>query len=68
MMNKELTMKQKVGALAFFLGLVTLMGVAGAVTDFPADATVQQWITLFGIAFTGGMLAQMGVWMIKDEI
>lgn len=61
-------MKQKVGAVAFFLGLMTLMGVVGAVTDFPADATIQQYITLFGIAFTGGMLAQMGIWMIKEEI
>ena len=61
-------MKQKLGAFAFFLGLMTLMGVAGAVTDFPADATASQWISLFGIAFTGGMLAQMGIWMIKDEI
>ena len=61
-------MKEKIGAVAFFLGLMTLMGVGGAVTDFPPDATLSQWITLFGIAFTGGMLAQMGVWMIKDEI
>lgn len=61
-------MKQKIGALAFFLGLITLMGVAGGVTEFPADASLSQWITLFGIAVTGGMLAQMGVWMIKDEI
>ena len=61
-------MKQKLGAVAFFLGLMTLMGVAGAVTDFPADATISQWVSLFGIAFTGGMLAQMGIWMIKDEL
>jgi len=61
-------MKEKVGAVAFFLGLFAMMGAGGAVTDMPADATVSQWVNLFGIAFTGGMLAQLGVWMIKDEI
>jgi len=61
-------MKEKLGFVAFTLGLITLAGVAGAVTDFPADATLTQWINLFGIAFTGGMLTQIGVWMIKDEI
>ncbi len=61
-------MKEKIGFVAFALGLITLTGVAGAVTDFPPYATVSQWITLFGIAFIGGMLTQMGVWMIKDEI
>ena len=59
-------MKQKIGAVAFFLGLITMMGCAGA--DLPADATISQWVSLFGIAFTGGVLAQMGVWMIKDEV
>jgi hypothetical protein len=59
-------MKQKIGTLAFFLGLITLMGCAGS--DLPADATVSQWVSLFGIAFTGGVLAQLGVWMIKDEV
>jgi hypothetical protein len=59
-------MKQKLGAVAFFLGLMTMMGCAGA--DLPADATVRQWVSLCGIAFTGGMLAQLGVWMIKDEV
>ena len=66
--TKERMMKEKIGAVAFAAGLLVLMGVAGAVTEFPAEATLSQWITLFGIAFTGGMLAQMGVWMIKDEI
>lgn len=61
-------MKEKLGFVAFALGLITLTGVAGTVTDFPADASIAQWITLFGIAFTGGMLTQMGVWMIKDQI
>jgi hypothetical protein len=61
-------MKQKIGAFAFFLGLMTLMGVVGAVDNLPADATFQQYVTLFGITFTGGLLAQMGVWMINDEI
>jgi hypothetical protein len=59
-------MKEKLGAVAFFLGLLTAMGCAGA--DMPADATVSQWVSLFGIAFTGGMLMQLGIWMIKDEI
>ena len=61
-------MKQKIGAVVFLTGLLVMMGVAGAVTDFPAEATLVQWINLFGIAFTGGMLAQAGVWMIKGEI
>lgn len=61
-------MKQKVGAVAFALGLLTLIGVGGTVTEFPADATISQWVSLFGIAFCGGMLAQMGVWMIKGDI
>ncbi len=61
-------MKEKLGFIAFTLGLVTFTGVAGAVTDFPLDATIAQWVTLFGISFVAGCLMQTGVWMIKDEI
>jgi len=60
-------MKQFVGVASFLIGLLTLTGVAGTVTDFPPDATVSQWVSLFGIAFVGGCLAQAGVWMIKDD-
>lgn len=61
-------MKQKIGAVAFLAGLLVLFGVAGAVTEFPAEATFVQWFNLFGIAFTGGCLVQAGVWMIKEQI
>lgn len=61
-------MKEKIGFVVFFVGLMVMFGVAGAVTEFPAEATWVQWANLFGIAFTGGCLAQAGVWMIKGEI
>ncbi len=61
-------MKQKIGAVAFILGLIVLFGVAGSATELPAEATLTDWITLIGIAFSGGMLAQMGVWMINEEV
>jgi hypothetical protein len=67
-MLKGTKMKQKIGAVAFGIGLFTLMGVVGAVTEFPAEATLAQWVNLFGIAFTAGCLCQAGVWMIKEEI
>lgn len=56
-------MKQKVGAMAFVMGLIGCGFAAGA-----DPVTVQDWITVAGVAFTSLMLAQMGVWMIKDEI
>ena len=61
-------MKQKIGAVVFFLGLFILMGVAGTVTDLPPEATAVDWINLIGIAFTAGCLAQAGVWMLKGDI
>lgn len=63
MMNKELKMKEKFGALAFFLGLVGCASAAGA-----DPVTLQDWFTVAGVAVTSLMLAQVGVWMIKDEI
>lgn len=56
-------MKEKIGALAFFLGLVGCGFAAGA-----DPVTVQDWFTVAGVAITSLMLAQAGVWMIKDEI
>lgn len=61
-------MKTKIGAVSFALGLLVLFGVAGSATELPAEAGLKEWITLIGIAFSGGMLAQMGVWMINEEV
>ena len=61
-------MKMKLGAVSVFVGLVTLMGVAGAVTDLPADVTLAQCIALAGIGLTGAMLTQMGIWMMEDKV
>ena len=61
-------MKTKIGAVSFALGLLVLAGVAGGVENLPAEAGLKEWITLIGIAFSGGMLAQMGVWMINEEV
>lgn len=56
-------MKEKFGALAFFLGLVGCCSAAGA-----EPVTLQDWFTVAGVALISLMLAQVGVWMIKDEI
>lgn len=56
-------MKQRIGAVAFMVGLVGCGFAAGAEPE-----TVKDWITVVGVAFTSLMCAQMGVWMIKDEI
>ena len=61
-------MKEKIGAVAFFLGLFTAMGCAGAITDLPPEATVNDVVALVGCGLTAAMLMQMGIWMIKDEI
>ena len=61
-------MKSKLGAVSVFIGLFTLMGVAGTVTDLPADVTLQQLVTLAGIGLTGAMLTQMGIWMMEDKV
>jgi hypothetical protein len=67
-MLKGTMMKQKLGAVVFFLGLMVLMGIGGVVTDMPAEATVVDWVNLFGIGVTAACLAQAGLWMIKGEI
>ncbi len=61
-------MKQRIGKVAFFMGLLVMAGVAGGITELQAEATWRDWFTLTGIAFSGGLLAQMGVWMINEEI
>lgn len=61
-------MKERLGFVAFALGMITLTGVAGAVTDLPPEATVTQWITLFGLGATGGLLSQFGLWMVLDQV
>lgn len=62
-------MKSKfIGAVSVFVGLFTLMGVAGTVTDLPADVTIDQIVTMVGIGFTGAMLAQLGIWMMEDKV
>ena len=58
-------MKQ-VGAVAFFVGLGAVAFAAGA--DLPPEAGLREWVTVIGVAVTGLMCAQMGVWMIKEEI
>ena len=61
-------MKEKLGFAMCFIGLLVLSGIAGAVTEFPPEATWVDWSILFGLAFTGGCLAQVGLWMIKRDI
>lgn len=61
-------MKEKIGFVAFFMGLFTAMGCAGAITDLPPAATAGDVVTLVGCGLTAVMLMQMGIWMIKDEI
>jgi len=56
-------MKQRVGALAFIVGVIGCGFAAGA-----EPITVKDWITVCGVAATSLMCAQLGVWMIKDEI
>ncbi len=61
-------MKQKLGFVAFALGLVVMVGVGGAVTELPPEATAKDWIQLLGTALAAGVLAQLGIWMSKDEV
>ena len=61
-------MKEKIGAVAFFLGLFTAMGCAGAITDLPLEATVNDVVALVGCGLSAAMLMQMGIWMLRGEI
>ena len=61
-------MKEKLGFMAFALGLIVMVAVGGSVTELPPEATAKDWITLLGTAFTAGLLMQLGIWMVKDEI
>lgn len=61
-------MKEKLGTVAFFLGLFTAMGCAGAITGLPPEATANDVVKLVGCGLTAAMLMQLGIWMIKDEI
>jgi len=61
-------MKEKIGAVAFFLGLFTAMGCVGGITSLPPEATVNDVVALVGCGLTACMLMQMGIWMLKGEI
>jgi len=61
-------MKSKLGAVAVFVGLFTLMGVAGTITDLPPDVTFGQIVTLVGIGVTGALIGQMGISMLNDKV
>jgi hypothetical protein len=61
-------MKEKIGAVAFFLGLFTAMGCAGAITELPPEGTVNDIVALVGCGLTAIMLMQLGIWMINGEI
>jgi len=61
-------MKEKIGAVAFFLGLFTAMGCAGGITALPPEATAVDVVKLVGCGLTACMLMQMGIWMLNDEI
>ena len=56
-------MKKNFGAVAFFVGLIGCGFAAGA-----DPVTVKDWFTVAGVAITSLLCAQMGVWMIKEEI
>lgn len=58
-------MKEKIGVTAVVVGLI---GCGFAVGGVDNAESVKDWITVVGVAFTSLMLAQIGVWMIKDEI
>jgi len=61
-------MKEKIGAVAFFMGLFTAMGCVGAITELPPTATAGDVVALVGCGLSAAMLMQMGIWMLKDEI
>ncbi len=61
-------MKEKIGAVAFFMGLFTAMGCVGAITELPPAATAGDIVALVGCGLSAAMLMQMGIWMLKDEI
>ena len=61
-------MKEKIGAVAFFMGLFTAMGCVGAITDLPPEATVNNIVALVGCGLTACMLMQLGIWMLNGEI
>ena len=58
-------MKERIGMLAFILGIVGAGFGVGGVENSRETADL---IASIGVAFTSLMLMQMGVWMIKDEI
>lgn len=58
-------MKERIGALAVMVGII---GCGFAVGGVDNAESLKDWITVFGVAVTSLMCAQMGVWMIKDEV
>ena len=58
-------MKQKIGAVAFIVGLV---GAGFGVGGVENSIETEQLIASIGVAFTSLMLMYMGTLMIKEEI
>ncbi len=58
---------KRIGALAVFLGMLGLFGVAGGVENLPPEAGFQEWAALFGAAVTSIMLAVFGLSLINEE-
>jgi predicted phage tail protein len=66
-LNTKAVKMNRIGTVACFLGLLGLVGVGGAVTDLPPDATFTAWFQLLGAAALSAMVAQMGVSMLKED-
>lgn len=56
-------MKERIGAVAVTVGIVGCGFAVGAEPE-----TVKDWITVVGVAAVSLMCAQLGVWMINNEI
>lgn len=57
---------QRIGAVAVFLGLLGMFGVAGGVENLPPEATATQWISLVGAGAVSAMLMLFGISLIKE--
>lgn len=60
-------MRKVLGAAGIVLGLLSLAGVAGGITELGPEAGINEFLNLFSISLVAGCLINLGTFMVKED-
>jgi len=59
-------MRKVLGTAGVVLGMLTLAGLAGGITELGPEAGINEFLSIFSTALVAGCLVSLGFHMVKE--